>query len=83
MTGYYLEDMNEPLTISELEKLVEFEQALAQGGVPLSGAEIEAIYARNGGKPFLPELIDRLHIARQREERERQECEAAWKEQGR
>jgi hypothetical protein len=57
----------EELSIEALENLISFEQSLANGTNQMSGSALEAHYRRLGGKPYLPDLIDQLRLARQRQ----------------
>ncbi len=66
----WLEDQPEPLTVEQLEALVDAMRAISSGSAA-SGADLDRYFASIGGKPRLEDLIDRLRIARQRQRKER------------
>jgi hypothetical protein len=56
----------EKMTAAELESLIALVRN-AESGSMMSGSGIEALWQRLGGKPYLPELIDYLIVARRRD----------------
>jgi hypothetical protein len=62
--------MNDPryekMTVAELESLIALVRSTECGSAS-PGSSIDALWRSLGGKPYLPELIDYLIVARRRE----------------